>query len=146
MSTQPIKELISLLSDFSKKISDDLVSWNGTNLMTIIESLSPSLIEEFKQLELSNDANTQIQMVYFSLIIFLIISYVILSTLANNFRLFRNTETYKTVHQQLSLIIQRIVGILDDNIALIDGSLSELKPVSIQQKIVDLTLLELETL
>ncbi|EMD48956.1 hypothetical protein CL6EHI_c00083 [Entamoeba histolytica] len=137
MSTQPIKELISLLSDFSKKISDDLVSWNGTNLMTIIESLSPSLIEEFKQLELSNDANTQIQMIIPEL-----------KTVYSQFLLtsYQDTETYKTVHQQLSLIIQRIVGILDDNIALIDGSLSELKPVSIQQKIVDLTLLELETL
>ncbi|EDR28226.1 hypothetical protein EDI_259590 [Entamoeba dispar SAW760] len=137
MSTQPIKELISLLSDFAKKISDDLVSWNGTNLMTIIESLSPSLIEEFKQVELSNDTISQIQMIIPEM-----------KTVYSQFLLtsYQDTETYKTVHQQLSLIIQRIVGILDDNIALIDGSLSELKPVSMQQKIIDLTLSELETL
>jgi hypothetical protein len=52
-----------------------------------------------------------------------------------------NEQQSSQIHTQILLILQKIVALLNDDIARVDDELNQLKDVSIEQKIVDLTMI-----
>ncbi|ELP87259.1 hypothetical protein EIN_094960 [Entamoeba invadens IP1] len=138
MSTsQTIQSIISVLSDFSKKISDDMYDLNGSKNKSVEESLSPEFFEDFKKVQLPPNVAPELQQMEAEL---RTIYSQFITTNPND------TSTYSTVHKKLSLVSQKIVGLLDDAIASIDGEIANTQPVTAKDKIVQMVIKDLSAL
>ena len=54
-------------------------------------------------------------------------------------------ESFDTVHKQFSVLNQRVIQVLEDNIANIDGRLSQIKEPTIKDEVIALVLDEVDS-
>ena len=138
IENQSIIEFLQVLEEYSTKIKEDLHQLNGYKITTIQECLSPTLFEEFKTVELTQETQKELQT-----------STIELKTLLQQFMnitINGDSEQSSQIHTQILYVLQKIVGLLNDDISQVDDQLQQLQDVSIEQKIVDLTLLDLENM
>ena len=138
MQNPIVIELLNILKEYSNKIKEDLTQLNGYKLTTIQECLSPEIFNEFTTVELSQQTQQHMQTAIIELKSFLQ-QFISVNPIENE-------EQSSQIHTQILLILQKIVALINDDIARVDDELNQLKDVSIEQKIVDLTMMELENM
>ncbi|KAL7720839.1 Uncharacterized protein QTN25_002055 [Entamoeba marina] len=120
-----------------RTIKNDLRDIKGNEYTTIEISLAVSLLDNFKRVELSTSALQQLKQII-----------VTLKPITQKFTTatIRDIDDFQVVHQELLVQVQQVVGILEEDIAKLEGDLSSIKSPSIKEKVIEMTLEQMNEL
>lgn len=96
--------------------------------------LTEELFDKLKNIELTNEINEELKLVLIQLKS-IYSDFIKLNTY--------NDDSFSNIHKQLSLLNQKVVGLLEDNLSFLEGQTLQLKQPTIKEEIIQLVLNDL---